>query len=351
MRQSKLILISILSGIFLLLCGVLVWGIAGFGFRVNNHDNDDYIVFDDYTKVLELEVPAERIEVLNLFFDKNSNDIYFYMNDSEQILIEEYVNTELSEKEKTKVTEANGMLTLDSPKRNTGIISLGKSRSGYVKVYLPASYKGDLTATVLSGDIDSDMDFILEKDAEFAASSTSGDINLLKVEAKTVDISSVSGDVEVEAITGDTSISTTSGDIDVSACIGNCEADTVSGDIDINSVTGKVDFSTTSGDVWARELSGGGRTSTVSGDVELYFTKLYENLSVSTTSGIINIYIPQDSAVDFEASTTSGDINTFFDDALSFNKKGNQASGTYGDGEAVLLEVDSTSGDVDIRQN
>lgn len=351
MKQLKIILISILCGIFLLLCGVLVWGITGFGFKINGNSNNN-ITFGDYRKVLEVEVPAERIEVLNLFFDKNSNDIYFYESKSEQILIEEYVNMELSEKEETKVTETDKVLTLDSPRRNTGVINWGiNSKSGYVKVYLPASYEGNLNVTVLSGDIDSNTDFILDKDAKFTVSSTSGDINLLKAEAKTVDISSVSGDIEAEAITAEINISTTSGDIDISACTGNCEADTVSGDIDINSVSGNVDFSTTSGDVSVGECLGGGRTSTVSGDVELHFVKLYENLSVSTTSGIISIYIPQNATVQFDAQTTSGDINTFFDDVLSFNKKGNHASGTYGDGEAVLMEVDSTSGDVHIRQN
>lgn len=64
MKQLKIILISILCGIFLLLCGVLVWGITGFGFKINGNSNNN-IIFDDYRKVPEVEVPAERIEVLN----------------------------------------------------------------------------------------------------------------------------------------------------------------------------------------------------------------------------------------------------------------------------------------------
>ena len=44
------------------------------------------------------------------------------------------------------------------------------------------------------------MDLILGKEAVFAASTTSGEICLLKVEAETVDISSVSGDVDADTI-------------------------------------------------------------------------------------------------------------------------------------------------------
>lgn len=352
MKQSKLILISILSGIFLLLCGVLIWGITGLNIRVNgSKQNIPAAVYKDYKKVLEVEVQAEKIEALNLFFDKNSNDIYFYKNDSEQILIEEYVNWELSEKKKTKVIEANGMLTLDSPKRDTGIINFGvNNKSGYVNVYLPESYQGDLTAAALSGDIDADIDFILGKDAAFVASTTSGEILLLKVEAETVDISSVSGDVDADTITGETDISTTSGDVDVTAITGDCNVSTVSGDITINSVTGKAGFSTTSGDVRAEDLSGDGKVNTVSGDIRLCFIKAGD-INVSTTSGIVDISIPENTTVDFETSTTSGNIDTFFDDALSFNKKGNHASGTYGDGEAIRMEISAVSGDVSVWQS
>lgn len=353
MKQSKLILISILSGIFLLLCGVLIWGITGLNIRVNgSKQNIPAAVYKDYKKVLEVEVPAERIELLTLFFDKNSNDIYFYKSDSEQILIEEYVNWELSEKEKTKVFEGNGMLTLDSPRRDTGIINFGvNNKSGYVNVYLPESYQGDLTAAALSGDIDADIDFILGKNAAFVASTTSGEILLLKVEAETVDISSVSGDVDADIITGKTDISTTSGEVDVTAITGDCNVSTVSGDITINSVTGKADFSTTSGDVKAENLSGDGKGSTVSGDIRMHFVKVDGDITINTTSGIVDIYIPENTTVDFESSTTSGSIDTFFDDDLSFNKKGNHASGTYGDGEAIRMEIYAVSGDVSVWQS
>lgn len=354
MKQSKLILVTILAGIFLLLGGVLIWGIYGSGLGRSNQSiqvNEEGGL-TNYTKVLELEVPAEQIETLNLFYDKNSNDIYFYESDSDQIIIEEYANKELSEKEKTKVTEANGMLTLDSPKRNSGIVFLGiNNKHGYVNVYLPASYQGDLNVSALSGEIESQIDLMLGKDVDFAASSTSGDISLLKVEAQNADISSVSGELSIVSIAADTDVSTTSGDVDISTCEGNCNVSTVSGCVEINSIAGEMDINTTSGDIIAEGILGGGDASTVSGDIRFLFTGLNKDVDISTTSGEVSVYLPENSALNFEGSTTSGDIQTFFDDSLSFNKKGNHASGVYGNGEKVNLGIGTTSGDIVIRKN
>ena len=112
MKQTKLILIAILSGIFLLLGVVLVLGITGNGFFRRNWE----ITWDgeqdpkNYTKVLEYETEADSIHELKLLFDKNSNEILFCESDAEKILIQEYVNFEPSDKEKTTIKEQNGIL-------------------------------------------------------------------------------------------------------------------------------------------------------------------------------------------------------------------------------------------------
>lgn len=372
MRQTKLILIAILSGVFLLLGAVLVLEITGHGlfwgnrgFSVSIEEENDP---KTYTKVLEYETEASQIKELNLLFDKNSNEIFFYESDSEKIVIQEYVNWKPSERETTTVEEQNGILTVTGRRRNTGLIFLGfNSRHGYVKVYLPASYQGSLKVSALSGDISADVDLILGEKAKFKASTTSGDVDLLKVQAEKADISSVSGELTVQEITGDTSFSTTSGDITVKKVTGDmkfsttsgeievlqgqgsCKAGTVSGDVQLSALQGSFDISTTSGAVEVYGNIGGGEVSTVSGDIRLAFDALQTDLDISSTSGEVQIYLPEDTSIDFDASTTSGGISTFFDPSLSFNKKGNKASGVYGSGTPLRVEVDTTSGDVTVR--
>lgn len=353
MKQTKLILIAILCGVFLVLGGMLIWGITGSGYiRINRGAyEEDGKILGKYIKVLEYETPASQVKQLNILFDKNSNDIYFYESENENILIKEYVNKEPSEKEKTTIKEATGVLTVEGKKKNHGI-SLGfNNEHGYVEVYLPTSYQGDLKACSISGDILAEMDFILSKETDFTMSSTSGNIELLKVEAENVDISTVSGDVNIKELNADTSISTTSGDVDVEDCDGDCKINTVSGDVGLEDLKGEFDVSTTSGGLEIERIAGGGEVSTVSGDISLQFDALKADLDISTVSGWVSIYLPKEAALHFDASTTSGEINTFFDEELSFNKKGNKASGTYGDGSAYDIEIDTTSGDVEVRSN
>ncbi len=370
MKQTKLILVAVLSGIFLFLGVVLVLGINGhsFFYRSFNTSAENAGDLKDYRMVLEYEAEAEQIQELNLLFDKNSNHIFFYESDSNQIVIREYMNWEPAKREETTVKEENGVLTVKGKRRNNGNIFFGfRNHHGYVEVYLPAAYRGDLKAAVVSGDISTDTDLILGEKAECTLSTTSGDVDLLKVEAGNVDISSVSGeltvqeitgdarfsttsgDITVEKITGDMKISTTSGEVLVREGTGECKVGTVSGDAELFSLQGAFDISTTSGVVEIAGNTGGGNVSTVSGDIRLQFTALEENLDISTTSGVVQIDLPEGTAVDFDASSTSGRINTFFDDCLSFNKKGNKASGVYGSGTPFRVEVDTTSGDIEVR--
>ena len=54
----------------------------------------------------------------------------------------------------------------------------------------------------------------------------------------------------------------------------------------------------------------------------------------------------------FEANTTSGEIDTFFDDSLKFSKRGNSAEGTYGSNtQGNKIDIETTSGDVRITKN
>ena len=57
-----------------------------------------------------------------------------------------------------------------------------------------------------------------------------------------------------------------------------------------------------------------------------------------------------DSAFAFNYSSTSGDCSTFFDDVLSFNKKGTEAKGQYGVADGKSIIVSTVSGDLRITK-
>lgn len=266
----------------------------------------------------------------------------------------------------------------------SGYITSGHMEAGLIKI---TASSGDVTLEKAAGDM--------------TVSTNSGDVSVYTAEGA-LGISTGSGDVELDAIKGNTEISTTSGyiqagkidgnlkakassgDIEVKHVGGNAEAGTNSGYItfgevlgsltassgsgsqDIDSVGGNVQTESTSGDQSIGSAGGSVGMKSSSGELELYglqrearfqttsggvtavITEMGGNVTVSSSSGDVRITAPRNGSFYFDAETSSGSIDTSFDDELEFNKRGNKASGTIG-GDTYRMEIDTTSGSVEIR--
>lgn len=193
---------------------------------------------------------------------------------------------------------------------------------------------------------------------------------MLKQLTGTTDISSSSGWVKAETVTGNTRITTTSGDIMVQRIDGDAGTESSSGNVKIEEGSGRRSSKTTSGDirlygvdepwsvssssgeVWIKAQKGSGDIETTSGDVRLELVELIGELDIHSSSGGVYINISEDNAFNFGADTSSGDINTFFDDELKYSKKGNNAQGTYGDNpQGKSIQIETTSGDIRIKKD
>ncbi len=245
-------------------------------------------------------------------------------------------------------------------------VSLGCS-SGDVKVSAVSTDVSGLTGAIdiatISGDIN-----IGELTGELDIGSSSGDITVKQLTG-TTKIKSISGNIKSDTVQGNTQLGTTSGDITVQCIDGIVKAEsssgsikilagdgdrtvnTISGDIRMEGVAGSWETHTTSGEVWIKAQEGSGSISTTSGDINLKLGKLAGTLSVGSSSGTAKIQLSPDNMFEFKADTSSGDIETFFDDELSFSKKGNSAHGTHGDSSgANSIVVKTTSGDVQVTE-
>ena len=60
--------------------------------------------------------------------------------------------------------------------------------------------------------------------------------------------------------------------------------------------------------------------------------------------------IPDNASFALDFDSTSGECNTFFDDMLTFNKKGNHAEGIYGNSSDSEITVSTVSGDLRITR-
>lgn len=364
MRTLKEVLIVILCVLIAFLCAILGMALRGGGWASISRGN---VLNRNYELVMEKEIEPEGITNLNIQYGMNSNSVYFYENEGENIIIREYLNFEAKEEQLSTVEQKASELLIKGRKRNSfSFLSFGNSGRGYIEIWLPSDFKAGLSATTVSGDIRAEREFVrgdifhvsttsgdvyfprVEAD-DIKAASTSGDITLEQAAGKRIEVSTTSGDIRLGQVEGGAVVSSTSGDVYILGGEGERNVSTVSGDIRLDGINGSFDLSTTSGDISVAEGKSYGIANTVSGDVRLFFDELEGNLDIGTTSGEVALRLPAEASFTLHFSSTSGEVNTFFDDVLSFNKRRTQADGTYGSGSNKVT-VSTVSGGLRITE-
>jgi DUF4097 and DUF4098 domain-containing protein YvlB len=150
-------------------------------------------------------------------------------------------------------------------------------------------------------------------------------------DAGRIDVESLSGDVTIRGVTGESNVHTVSGDIELAAARGDVEIETVSGDIDLRDVAAKqIRTHTTSGDVsFSGPIAPDGR---------------YE---YNTHSGEIRLVLPADVGAQLSIGTFSGGIESDFPITLQADRthENKRLSFTLGQGSARII-AETFSGDI-----
>ena len=187
---------------------------------------------------------------------------------------------------------------------------------------------------------------------------------------------SVSGDITVSDVDGETRAETVSGDVEMRQVRELTLAKTVSGDLDIRAISTdrELTMSSVSGDVTARDLTARRLSlQTVSGDLELEGMR-FERIEIDSVSGDIEYEGELDRDGRYTFNTHSGDVRLTVSDEVGFEleassfsgsvrsdlpvilggtntgrgrrgRRTQSVSGTFGDGSAQL-EISTFSGDV-----
>ncbi len=325
MKKLQIALIGIIGAVMVFLCVALGVSLSR-GIPLAGGGN--------YSLVQEKKFPAQDIRSLKIDYGKGSSgstDVLFYQGTGDEIIIREYMNYEPGQNQLSAIEQSGGELRITGAgHRFFSFLSIS-FRGAYVEVYLPAGFAGDmetLTVKTISGEISSKIG--LTAQGGFLASTTSGDITLGQV-------------------TGSITLSTTSGEIKLEEGEGDLDAESTSGDIRVGSLAGSFRMSTTSGELTVSRAGSFGRAHSVSGDIRVFLEDLTGDLDISTTSGAVDLAFPGTADFRFRFSTTSGECGTFFDEALSFDRKGRNAEGKLGAG-THSVEISTVSGDLDIRE-
>lgn len=137
------------------------------------------------------------------------------------------------------------------------------------------------------------------------------------------DVSTVSGDVQLDGVAGSVQVNTVSGDV---------EATGLDGDVQVHAVSGEVTVSGTS-----RRIG----VDTVSGDVLLDLHGIVDAISVNGVSGDVTIRVDHDVALEVVTNTVSGRGSVA---GVALPKRGGRHSDP-GAGATARVTLNSVSGD------
>ncbi|WP_124067186.1 DUF4097 family beta strand repeat-containing protein [Clostridium sp. E02] len=271
----------------------------------------------------ELQFSLDGISSLTISYDEEK--ITFFENDGEDLIIKEYM-TKNKSNYYAKVKQRNNNIHISEG----GKPFFKKGFSRYIEVYLPKSYRENLTVTSTNGDID------------FSGMN-------LNLSALRVDNSS--GTVTLDhAVAFDIYLSSTSGKLN----LGNIEAnqirlETTSGSVSCTELNGNVTYTSTSGNTDIKSAIGSGSyKANNSGKLNVVYTEVNGDLSFFNKNDNIILTLPASLEFKFEATTKNGSVSTNFQQDVTVN--GRTTSGVVGYTPTVTVKVETNNGNIEVTQ-
>lgn len=271
----------------------------------------------------ELRYSVGDISDLTISYDEEN--ITFYMSDSDEIVIREYM-TEKDKAYYAKVSEDGDSVHISEGRKP--FFKDGFLR--YVEVELPSSYQKGLTVTTTDGNIDfSETKLIL---TSLRIDSTAGNVNLKDMTAKNMYLSSTSGMLDLYRLQAE-----------------DIRFMTTSGKVSCDTLNGSVICTTTSGDVSIKNAVGSGEyKNNNSGLLEIDYSEVAGDLLLFNKNGDIRLTIPDDLEFNFTAETKNGTIRTSFQDEIKTN--GAKAEGKIGKNPVITIETKTRNGKIEVNK-
>lgn len=211
--------------------------------------------------------------------------------DGSTIKFTESAQRELRDDETLRYGVSGGLLTINYHESKVGIgVNMPTKR---LEVLVPRGLSEDMTRLIID--------------------STSGELDIENISAKTLQLKSISGSKRLKNITADL--------IDIDSTSGSTKAENIVADeLKINSISGSItlsdatvrrlDCDTTSG---SKDLTGSFvsvKLNSISGRITLRSAIVPDSLVVDTTSGGVTVAIPNEGAITVYHSATSGKLSS-----------------------------------------
>jgi DUF4097 and DUF4098 domain-containing protein YvlB len=212
--------------------------------------------------------------------------------------------------EQTQVQCHNGKLTVSAVRRGFWLY-----RGGAVDIDIALPSRSRLEVSVSSADV--------RAEGEFADCQ----------------ISSASGNLDIDAVQGNLKAATASGSITVQAAAGNVSVSTASGRTTIGDLDGDLTFKAASGDLSVERLCGRVSTQTASGSVTIA-SAVRGAILAYTSSGEVGVGVAEGTAARLDLTTAKGTVTNLME----------SADGPAEGDETLLIRVRTASGDIGIHR-
>ena len=271
----------------------------------------------------ELRFNLNNISDVTISYDEEA--VTFFQSDSNELIIKEY----MSENKSSYYADVKqGDESIHVSEGGKPFFKSNFTR--YIEVYFPEEYDGNLTVTTTDGKIDmSDPVFDLNS---LRIDSTAGTIKLNSAKASTIYLSSRSGKMNLENITGK-----------------KIKLETTSGTVVCTELNGEVTYKSTSGNIDVKSAVGSGNyRADNSGKLKVNYTKVTDDLSFFNKNETIELALPQDLEFNFEATTKNGSVTTSFQERIQID--GRTTSGTIGKDPTVTVKTETNNGNIEVTQ-
>lgn len=177
------------------------------------------------------------------------------------------------------------------------------------------------------------------------------EIRIPKDKIPALSVKVASGDINIEnGLFSDLACETASGDIDlVDVETGFLKADSSSGDIDARRLNADRSYlSTMSGAIRIDEITGYVDTKTASGDISVRYAEFAHDVTILSASGDAELFLPMDAEFTLSAYTDSGDITCDFPIAATGSNLHKRSLESIVGRGIHRVEIKTASGDISI---
>lgn len=125
-----------------------------------------------------------------------------------------------------------------------------------------------------------------------------------------VEVDTSNGAITIRGIEGQFNLDTSNGAIDMDDLVGVVHADTSNGRIDVDGFRGTLDLETSNGAIDVEDVEASIDARTSNGRINFAGVLMGDNNDLRTSNGAIEVKVPVDASITFDASTSIGSIST-----------------------------------------